>query len=363
MGELRKRGNLWWVRYYRNGRRHEESSGSTKKGDAERLLKIREGDIARGVPIAPSVGRIRFDEAAAEVVLDYRVNGKKTADQVERRIRLHLEPFFGGRRLVSISSDDARAYIGHRQEAGAANATINRELAVLKRAFRLAEQSGKVLHRPHIPMLRENNVRRGFFGADQFEAVRAALPPELRGMVTFAYFTAWRIASEILPLKWARVDRKARTIRLEPGSTKNKNARTLPYGQLPELVDLIERQWVEHKRLQREGVICPHVFHRNGKPITDFRGAWKKACKTAGVPGMEPHDFRRTAIRNLVRAGVPDTVAMEISGHKTRSVFDRYNITSEDDKADALGRLATVGTAGHSRGHGDKKGTMENLNP
>ena len=219
--KVRRQQQVWWLRYYRNGRRIEESSGSTKKSDAERMLRIREGDVARGVPIAPSVGRIRFDEAAAQVVLDYRVNGKKTADQVERRIRLHLEPFFGGRRLVSISSDDARAYIGHRQEEGAANATINRELAVVKRSFRLVEQSGKILHRPHIPMLREDNVRRGFFGADQFEAVRAALPPELRGMVTFAYFSAWRIASEILPLKWARVDRKARTIRLEPGTTKN----------------------------------------------------------------------------------------------------------------------------------------------
>ena len=93
MGELRKRGNIWWVRYYRNGRRHEESSRSTKKGDGERLLRIREGDIAKGLPVTAKTGQLRFDEAAADVVSDYRVNGKKTLGQLERRIRLHLEPF------------------------------------------------------------------------------------------------------------------------------------------------------------------------------------------------------------------------------------------------------------------------------
>ena len=98
MGELRKRGNIWWLRYYRNGRRHEESSHSTRKGDAVRLLRAREGDIAKGLPISSSVGKIRFDEAAADVVRDYEVNGRKSTCDVEARIRLHLAPFFGGRR-------------------------------------------------------------------------------------------------------------------------------------------------------------------------------------------------------------------------------------------------------------------------
>lgn len=346
--KVRRQQKTWQLRYYRNGRRYEESSHTAKKGEAERFLRIREGSVAQGLPISPEVGRVRFDDAVADVILDYKINGKKTHRQVERRIALHLEPYFGGRRLVSISSADARSYIAHRQDEGAANATVNRELAILRRAFRLAEQSGKVLHRPHIPTLREDNARQGFFERDQFEALRWALPQELRGVVSLAYFSAWRIKSEILRLKWGQVDRSAATIRLEPGTTKNRKGRTLPYGQLPELVDLIEEQWREHKRLRAQGVLCPHVFHRNGKPIYDFRGAWKKACAAAGVPGMVPHDFRRTAIRNLVRAGVPDTVAMEISGHRTRSVFDRYNITSEADKADALGRLAVA--AGKEKG-------------
>ena len=202
MGQLCKRGNIWWVRYYRAGRRHEESSGSERKGDATRLLKLREGDIAKGVPVSAKVGRLGFDEAVADVVTDYRVNGKRSLPDVARRIRIHLAPFFGGHRMASITTADVRSYTACRQEAGAANATVNRELAVLKRAFRLAVQGGKLLHQPHIPMLHEDNVRTGFFEREEFEDVRDKLPEKLQGIVTFGYLTGWRIPSEILPLIW-----------------------------------------------------------------------------------------------------------------------------------------------------------------
>ncbi|MEE9301938.1 MAG: site-specific integrase, partial [Alphaproteobacteria bacterium] len=217
---------------------------------------------------------------------------------------------------------------------------INRELAILKRAFRLSVQAGKLLHVPHIPMLAENNVRTGFFEHDEFEDVQAALPEELQGILMFAYLCGWRIRSEILPLTWAQVDRKARTIRLEPGSTKNDEGRTLPYDLLPEMVDVIERQWEAHESLASEGAICPWVFNRRGRQIKGFVKAWKSACTTAGCPGTLPPDFRRTAIRNLVRSGVPEKTAMAITGHKTRSVFDRYDIIDEADLRNALGTLA-----------------------
>ena len=344
----RKQSKVWWVRYYRNGRRHEESSHSTKKGDAERLLKQREGAVANGEPVSAAVGRLRFDAAVEDVLTDYRTNGKRSAGHVERRIRLHLAPFFGGRRMAAITTADVRTYTAQRQGAGAPNATINRELAILKRAFRLAEQAGTVMHRPHIPMLREDNVRQGFFERDEFEAVREHLPPELRGVVTFAYLTGWRVPSEVLTLEWGQVDRHAKTVRLEPGTTKNSEGRTLPYDLLPELVEVIEAAWSERQRLAGLGTICPYVFHRAGQPIRSYRKAWATACERAGVPGRLMHDFRRTAVRNLVRAGVPDTVAMKVTGHKTRSVFDRYNVTSEADVREAVGKLATA--AGKEKG-------------
>lgn len=357
MGQLRKRGNVWWIRYYRNGRRHEESSGSTRKGVAADLLKVREGDIAKGLPVTARVGQLRFDEAAADVVTDYTVNGKRSLPSVKRRIKLHLEPFFGGRRMTSITTADARRYASSRQEAGAANATINRELAILKRAFRLAEQAGKLLHRPFIPMLAEDNVRQGFFERKEFEDVRDALPRDLQGLVTFLYSTGWRIG-EVLPLQWAQVDRAEQVVRLEVGTTKNREGRTLPYGQLPELAVAIEAQWLEHRRLASEGTLCPFVFHRNGQPIQDLRKAWSTACEAAGVPGKLVHDLRRTAVRNLVRAGVADTIAMKITGHKTRTVFDRYDITTESDLRDGLGKLALAVEKGTKKGQFGQSGRI-----
>ena len=344
MGELRKRGSVWWIRYYRNGRRHEESSHSRKKTDAERLLRLREGDVARGVPVTPQIGRLRFDEAATDLITDYRVNGRRSLADVERRTRLHLEPFFGGRRMVALTTSHVRAYIDARQAAGAANASINRELAALKRMFTLAIEAQKLLYRPHIPMLKEHNVRTGFFERDEFEAVRAQLPAALGPVMTFAYLTGWRVMSEIVPIKWRQIDRRVGTVRLDPGTTKNEDGRLFPYGDLlSELADTIDAQWHYTKRIEQErGIVCPWVFHRNGRPIRSLHGAWRTACKAAGHPQRIPHDFRRTAVRNLVRAGVPENVAMRLTGHKTRSVFDRYDIVNEADLQDAIRKLAAA---------------------
>ena len=351
MGQLRKRGNIWWIRYYRAGKRHEESSGGTRKQDAKALLAVREGDIAKGVPVSAKVGRLRFEEAAEDLLNDYRTNGKRSLDEVARRVRLYLAPVFGMRRMTQITTADVRAYIATRQDAGAANGTINRELSALKRMFSLATQAGKVLHRPHIPMLREDNVRTGFFEREEFEAVRAALPLRLQPVVTTAYLTGWRVKSEILSLQWRSVDREAGILRLDPGTTKNRDGRVFPYRDLlPELRDTMVNQWEVHRQLAAEGVISPWVFPRlrgtdPGARIGSFRKAWASACTAAGCPGRIPHDFRRTAVRNLVRAGVPERIAMQLTGHKTRSVFDRYDIVNEADLQDAIGKLgAAMGT-------------------
>lgn len=126
----------------------------------------------------------------------------------------------------------------------------------------------------------------------------------------------------------------AKRIVLDPGTTKNEEPRTLPiYGDfavwLKRLSTEQRSQWPE----------CEYVFHRNGKPVRNFRKSWAEACKRAGVPGLIFHDLRRTAVRNMVRAGIPEKVAMQISGHKTRSVFDRYNIVSDRDLTDAAEKM------------------------
>ena len=356
MGQLKKRGRVWWVRYYRDGRRYEESSRSSKEGDARRLLRLREGDIERGLPVTPKIDRLRFEEAAKDLVNDYRTNGKRTLKDVERRINLHLKPYFGGRRMASITTSDVRAYIAKRQsqvrvvgkgdnqrEKPVSAGEINRELTALKRMFNLARQAGKLLVVPYIPMLREHNVRTGFFEREQFESVRSHVPEYARPIVTFAYITGWRIPSEVLLLQWRQVDFTAGEIRLDPGTTKNDEGRVFPFTS--DLRSMLETQRDLRDALRERGAICPWVFHRRGQRIKSFRKSWQDACRSAGCPGRLLHDLRRTAVRNLVRAGIPERVAMQMTGHKTRSVFERYNIVSEGDLRAAARKLDEAAVA------------------
>ena len=339
MGEVRLRGRIWHVRYSRDGVRYGETSRSRKKGDAERLLKLREGDIARGVPVTPKFGQLRFDEAAEDMFLDYRVNNKRTLADVECRVRKHLRPVFGGRRMGSITTADVQRFVARRQAANASNGEINRELTTLKRMFSLSLQGGKLLTKPHIPLLHEDNVRKGFFEHDQFEAVATHLPNELVLMLRFAYITGWRVRSEVQTLQWRQVDFEAGEVRLDPGTTKNKQGRTFPFTDTLREV-LVSQRVVADGLQQTTGTICPWVFHRDGRPIKTFVTAWRTACVSAGCPGKIPHDLRRTAVRNLIRAGVSEPVAMAMTGHLTRSVFDRYNIVSSRDLRNAAALLS-----------------------
>ena len=340
MGELRQRGNVWWIRYYRDGRRFEESAGTDKYEKAKSLLKEREGDAAKGVPYATSMGRLRFDEAMADLETEYTVNKRDSLAHLKRRITLHLKPWFGGRRMTKITAADINAFVEHRQKKGAAAATINRELAILKRAFTLAIRAGKLLHshRPYIAMLAEHNVRTGFFEAEQFATVKGTLRPALQPVAEFAYLTGWRVHSEVLSLEWRNVDLKAGTVTLDPGTTKNGEGRTIYLTAA--LRTLLEAQEKASEALRRRGADLPVCVpsERPGR-IKSFYKSWRTACEAAECPGKLLHDFRRTAVRNYVRAGIPERVAMAMCGHKTRSVFDRYDIVSPGDLQAAAATL------------------------
>jgi integrase len=225
MGQLRKRGRFYQIRYYRDGLRIEESTGLTKYDEARDLLKKREGAIADGAKITANSTRITFDDAAKDVLSDYTVNGKRSKDCVKRRIDLHLTPVFGGRTLNSITTADIRVFAAKRLEAGAAPGEINRELAIVRRAFRLASEADKYHGRiPRIRLLQERNVRTGFVDDVMIDDIIKHLPKALQPVARFAYVTGWRLQSEVLPLEWRNVDRKAGDVRLEPGTTKNDAA-------------------------------------------------------------------------------------------------------------------------------------------
>jgi len=283
--------------------------------------------------------RLTFTAAARDVLLDYQQNARRSLPDVRRHVRLHLGPFFGRRPMAAITAADVRRYVARRQREGARNATINRELSVLKRAFALAVAAGRLATRPHIALLRENNVRRGFFEADEFRAVRARLPPDLADLVAFLWITGWRWRSEAARLCWADVAFDPGEVRLDPGTTKTGEGRVFPFtGELRAL--LVRRRDVTRDRERALGRPVPLVFTRpDGRPIGSFTKAWVRACRAAGVPGRVLHDFRRTAVRNLLRAGVPERVAMQLVGWRSRQMLDRYHIVNTADLREAARRL------------------------
>lgn len=338
-GSVFLRGKTWWVKYYRNGKPYRESAKSEKEAGAKKLLRKRLGEITTGVFIGPDAERVTVRELSEDYLNDYRINQKKSLDKAERIVKLHILSFFGDFKAHAVKTDLVQKYVAKRQSGGVSNAEINRELAALRRMFNLGIQGEKIYRKPHIPMLQEDNVRTGFFEHGEFIALREALPEHFKGVVTFAYYTGWRSA-EIRSLRWNQVDLQNRTIRLDPGATKNKKGRTVFLDG--ELLETIQTQWERRKVAEIPGhsptLLCPYVFHREGNPIGDFRDIWAAACKTTRLNGKLFHDFRRTACRNMIRAGIPERVAMQVSGHKTRSVFDRYNITSEEDLKEAARR-------------------------
>ena len=250
---------------------------------------------------------------------------------------------------MEITTTEIKKFIDKRKGERAAPATINQDLKALRRMFNLAKQETPALIReaPHIKMLPENNAKQGFFEDIEFDVLLDHLPDYLKGFATFGYLTGWR-REEVAGLTWERVNMGRKTIELRPDETKNKTARLMKMEA--QLFSLMEQQLAN-----KNG--GPYVFHRDGKKIKHFRPAWNNACRETELgegysdtrykakckkEGIEPlppgptfHDLRRTAVRNMVRAGIKEEVAMKISGHKTRSVFERYNIIDDRDLEDA----------------------------
>jgi integrase len=315
------------VDFWANGKQHQESTHTTDYKEAERYLKRRQGEVAAGLYLGLKPERVRFQELSELVVDDYIRNEKASLSWVQRRLKLHLLPALGNIRAADFGSSHIHRYIDQRRKENASTGSINRELAVLKRVFNLAIQHDPplIVRKPTIKTLPENNVRTGFLEEYQYLAVREALPEEIRLLFVVAYHTGARIG-ELKKMLWRQVDLWALEIRLDPGTTKNREGRILPiYG------DMVEWLKIEKEIRDQNYPDCPYVFRRGNKPIKNFRKSWKTACALAGVPNLIIHDLRRTAVRLMSRAGERETVIRKITGHKTSSIFHRYNIVSQGD--------------------------------
>jgi integrase len=233
--------------------------------------------------------------------------------------------------------------------------------------FRLALQHTppKVVRIPHIPMLEERNIRSGFFEHEDFLALRGVLPDYAQVAVTLAYYSGMRMG-EVYSLEWKQVNLIESKLYLKAQDTKTNTPRVLYLTG-----DLLKVLTTWKHRCEQKWHTSPWICHRGGIRLENLKHSWRKACERVGLgqmvanpqtgvkawQGKIPHDFRRTAVRNMLRAGVPEKIAMAISGHKTRSVFDRYNIVNETDVQAAVERL----TAHFEREKGTLTGTLAQL--
>jgi integrase len=361
-GRVFQRGSAWWISYYapKDGRSLEQREPAfvvdgagrvprpaRNETEARRALKKRRDEIGahrigaqafRG----PAQERLLFSDLLTAVEKDYSDRRLASLPQLRSHLK-HVRDHFDGYRALAVDSAAVSAYIVRRRGEQASEASIQRELEAIRRAFSLAAEQKKLSFVPVVQTLNigNTNAREGFLSAADFEALVAQLGEyqgrgkhkhfvpdmDLQDFARFAFSTGMR-KGEIARLTWDAFNRETWTLRLHARDAKGRHGRTLALeGQLRTIIE---------RRLKVRRLDQPRIFHRDGQAVQEFRKAWATACKRAGTPGVIFHDLRRSAIRNMVRAGVDPAVAMKISGHRTRSTFDRYNIVSEDDLRAAM---------------------------
>jgi len=330
-GRIFPRGSKLWCGFYVDGVEHRESTKTNDPIKAEKYLRARlkevhAHELEPSKPFITQRDRKRtIDDLLDHLKADFVLRRKDSAQNLSNIRRAKSD--FGHIRALQLTTEEVDEYIVTRLAQGSARASINRALQLVKQSYNLAE-----LPPPRIRRLSEKgNERQGFFLQTEFLRVLANLPAYLHDFCLFDYLVGWR-KGEVSSLDWTQVE--GNIIRLKGEDSKNGEPRLIVCTG--ELLEILERRRAARKIETPHGVMLSSlVFHRDGRPIGDFRKAWATACRKAGVKRLF-HDFRRTAIRNMLRAKVPEKVAMQISGHKTRSIFDRYNIVNEADVRQAM---------------------------
>src|SRR4051812_5056926 len=294
------RGKIWWIRYSVPGETTErfESSKSTNKSDAVRLLNQRRKQVDDR-QVTRTTAAVR--DLLQLYLADQKRQGRRSRKQAEGYVRLHLDPAFGKMRASDLNTRQISLFIDQKLAHPYAKATVNRWLEALRRAYALGmKQLPPIVYTvPDIGSLmldETDNVREGFLEHEEYVALRAELPHHLRLVLVIGYHFGMRRA-EILSLRWDQVDWEENLIRLEKRQTKGKQSRVAPlYGEV--------RAWLELACYERSPG-CPHIITWRGDSVSDVKTAWNKARVRAGLPNALVHDLRRTAVRNMTRAGIP----------------------------------------------------------
>jgi integrase len=336
-------GGIKWMQYSLNGRKYRESCHTTDQDTAEKMLRDKMREVAAAQIgaksfITPHANRLTIRELVENVRTDFRMRDKATVPNLCHLKKLDTD--FGDRRATALTSEEITKYIERRKTAGHRPASINRTTQLLGQCYRLAVRTGLLNRVPFIPRLSEKgNERTGYFSAQEFETLVSNLPADLRDYTRFAYISGMR-KGEISSLRWADVD--GDTIKLRGENAKNGSARSIPCvaGELAAI--LKRRREAKLVSMNGQTEMSPWIFYRvvRGKVsrVAWFNKVWDKACAKADLQGRLFHDLRRTAVRNLLRSGTSPHTAMKISGHKSQSMLQRYDIISDVDVRDALAR-------------------------
>lgn len=355
-----KESRFWRAQYIHNGKVIRVSTNETVKQKALSVLQRLMGDAARGLPPLPDAHKIRYADLRRGLIADYEAKGNRslttTADGEDYINGLkQLDEFFGfspdtpGPPVTQITTDTSRAFAEKRKADGVGTAMVNRSLSCLRRMLRIAHEDNKLQFVPKIRLLKEPPARKGFLPPEKFNELVGLLPTHLRPLVTFLYYCGVRV-NEARQIEWPQVNLDARLIRLEEEQTKTEEARVVP---LPSVLVSMLRD-VEPKtgrvfsdvnlrvEFEKACAACGLGTRTKVEPENDDGYAWYK------YRGLLLHDLRRSAVRNLRKAGVSETVIMKISGHKTAEVFRRYNIVSTDDLSTAMRTLELKGSSDRS---------------
>jgi integrase len=310
----------WYLKYYRLGRAQEIASGTEDYDEALQMLRKKMAEIPTEYSDCPD--RVRMAQLFDLLLEDYRYKNRKSTYDTEKRVAAHLLPFYGERKAQAITTSVLKLYVDRRHRQGAEAATINKELSWVRRAMKLGARNEPplVLRVPAFDMLPLDNVREGTIEHEHYRAVRDNLPRYARVALVIAYHTGAR-KGEICSIRTDYVDLDAKRI-FRPGrTTKNGRPRYLPiYGDMAAELEMA---------LATADRKCPFLIQRNGERVFDFEKAWATACAAAAVKQALFHDLRRTALTNMIEAGLSEKEAREISGQRTRDVFDRYHIISD----------------------------------
>jgi integrase len=352
----------YWYAFMFNGQRIQESTKQFDKNAAKDLESARRTALARGeAGISPKkIERVRVAELLDKYLADLAKRGKCVART--RSHYKHVAADFGKYFADELTNEKLDAYFDAKRTEGYAVFSIMNRISFVKSAYLLAK-----LEPPKLRQLsreERTNTRTGFFSKQEVESICERLADELADFCRWGYCTGMRFGS-IAALRWEDIDDENGEMNLPGKYTKNNEPLKLPLEG--DLGVVIERRRAARKL---EGQMpATLVFHRNGEPVKQFRREWIQACIAAGVgkfvcpkcgqessTGQEVrmcshcrnpklkyvgrifHDFRRSAARDMIRSGVPQRIAMDVTGHKTQSMFQRYNITDTDDLRDALRR-------------------------